>query len=121
MACVLIVEDDADIRGFMTLLLSGYGYDTMTAANGYEALTQMQQRKPCVVLLDMMMPVMDGWQFRERQLSDPALADVPVVCLTAIYDPEEVTERLRLPCLQKPVELPTLIDAVAGACSANGS
>ena len=70
LAC-LIVEDDPDIRDFMQLLLSTSGYETMTAANGEQALDLMRQRKPCIVLLDLMMPVMDGFGFRARQLEEP--------------------------------------------------
>ena len=69
MPCVLIVEDDADIREFMQFLLSASGYETMTAANGEEALHRMRERRPCMVLLDLMMPVMDGFDFRARQLA----------------------------------------------------
>ena len=89
MPCVLIVEDDPDIREFMELLLADAGYDTMTAENGSRALERMRARRPCLVLLDLAMPVMDGWEFRERQLADPELAKVPVVCITAAFDPDE--------------------------------
>ena len=71
MACVLIVEDDEDVREFMDILLSSSGYQTATARNGAEALEAVRQTHPCLVLLDLMMPVMDGWTFRDRQLADP--------------------------------------------------
>ena len=80
MPCVLIVEDDEDVRDFMDVLLRASGYETMTAANGAIGIEMMHHRKPCVVLLDMMMPVMDGWAFRSRQMADPDLRGVPVVC-----------------------------------------
>jgi CheY-like chemotaxis protein len=117
MPCVLIVEDDPDIREFMEMLLGTSGYETMTAENGAVALAKMRQRKPCVVLLDLMMPVMNGWEFRRRQLEDPALKDVPVVCVTAVFDRHEVTERLSVPCLQKPIEFPELLGEVGRACA----
>ena len=116
MACVLIVEDDTDVREFMDVLLTMHGFETMTAANGREALDRMRARRPCLVLLDLMMPVMDGWQFRAEQLSEPALADVPVVCVTAVAEQSDRIERLKAPCLRKPVEFQTLLDAVEGAC-----
>jgi CheY-like chemotaxis protein len=120
MACVLIVEDDADVREFMSLLLTTSGYETMTAVDGQEALERMRGRRPCVVLLDLQMPRMDGWQFREIQLRDPALADVPVVCVTAYFDPYEVRERLGIPCLMKPADLSAVMKEVQAACGGAG-
>ena len=116
MPCVLIVEDDTDVREFMDVLLSTHGFETMTAANGREALERMRARRPCLVLLDLMMPVMDGWQFRAEQLKQPELADVPVVCVTAVVEPRERIERLNAPCLTKPVEFQALLDVVQGVC-----
>ena len=117
MPCVLIVEDDADVREFMDVLLSHSGFETATAANGAEALQALRRQRPCLVLLDLMMPVMDGWTFRAKQLEDPAIADVPVVCVTAVSEPQYVTERLRAPCLKKPVDFAALLDEVRRACA----
>ena len=116
MACVLIVEDDPDIRDFMQFLLSASGYETMTAANGHEALVRMRERTPCMVLLDLMMPVMDGFDFRAHQLREPELAPVPVLCLTAMFDASYVTERLAVPCLNKPVSVDRLLTEVEVLC-----
>jgi CheY-like chemotaxis protein len=116
MPCVLIVEDDTDVREFMDVLLTTHGFETMTAANGREALERMKSKRPCLVLLDLMMPVMDGWQFRDEQLRQPELADIPVICVTAVAEHSERLERLQAPCLQKPVEFQTLLDVVEGAC-----
>jgi CheY-like chemotaxis protein len=63
-----------------------------------------------------MMPVMDGWTFRAEQLADPSIADVPVVCVTAVSEPQQVTERLHAPCLKKPVEFNALLEQVRRAC-----
>src|SRR6185295_12106738 len=65
---VLVVDDDADVRTMMSTLLVLEGYHVLTAENGEQALAAMRRRHPCVVLLDIMMPVMDGWQFRRQQL-----------------------------------------------------
>jgi len=116
MPCVLIVEDDPDIREFMQLLLSTSGYETMTAANGEQALALMRQRRPCIVLLDLMMPVMDGFGFRARQLQEPTLARVPVLCLTAMFDASYIAERLAVPCLNKPVSVDRLLMEVEERC-----
>ncbi len=116
MPCVLIVEDEPDVREFMEVLLQTQGYETMSAPNGLEALEQMRAHRPCGVLLDLMMPVMNGGEFRERQLAEAGIADVPVVCVSAIFDPQQVVQRLQVPCLRKPVEFPKLLSEVANAC-----
>ena len=116
MACVLIVEDDDEVREMMRLLLQSHGYETMTARNGQEGLAAMRERRPCIVLLDIHMPLMTGWEFRERQLQDPLLAQVPVVCITALFDPEAVVRKLGIPCLPKPADFPAVIQEVQNAC-----
>jgi DNA-binding response OmpR family regulator len=113
---VLIVEDDADIRDFMEFLLGASGYETMTATNGKEALHLMRERRPCMVLLDLMMPIMDGFDFRVCQLQEPTLAPVPVLCLTAMFDAEYVAKRLATPCLTKPVSVDRLLMEVEERC-----
>lgn len=109
------------MREFMELLLQTSGYETMSAPNGREALEQMRQRRPCVVLLDLMMPVMNGWEFRERQLAEASIADIPVVCVTAVFDPHQVVQRLHVPCVRKPVEFPELLQKVATACGGHAA
>jgi len=91
-------------------------YDVVSAHNGLQALELMRQRLPCTVLLDLMMPVMDGWEFRRQQLEDPALAQVPVLCITAVPNPVEVGERLGLPCLPKPLDSNRLLFEVRERC-----
>jgi len=118
MSCVLVVEDDEDVREFMELLLSTSGYETMGAGDGIEALDKMRQRLPCMVLLDLQMPRMDGWQFREQQLRDPRLAKVPVVCITAFFEPHVVTRRLGIRCLPKPADFPAVLSEVRAICGA---
>jgi CheY-like chemotaxis protein len=114
--CVLIVEDDNDVREMMDLLLTSIGYRTVTAPNGAVALDRLRQDRPCMVLLDLMMPVMTGWEFRERQLADPQLASIPVLCMSAVYQPEDVKTKLQVTCLTKPLDFGRLIDEIASAC-----
>jgi CheY-like chemotaxis protein len=76
----------------------------------------MRRARPCLVLLDLNMPVMDGFEFRRQQLADPALARVPVLCLTAHYEPEQVAMQLGVPCLAKPPHFPQIVDAVKARC-----
>ncbi len=81
---VLIVDDDAATRDALALLLNNSGYATATAADGQEALTYLRSHPaPGLVLLDLLMPVADGWQFLAERSKDAALAGVPVVTLSA--------------------------------------
>ena len=116
MASVLIVEDENGLRDLLSLLLRTSGYDTMTAANGMEALRRLDSRHPALVLLDLRMPVMDGWQFREAQLADPAIANIPVLCLTGMFNPLDVRRQLQVQCLPKPLSPEDLLHEVALAC-----
>ena len=70
---VLIVDDDETVRRLLELLPKTSGYDTVTATNGVEGLEQMRRQLPCLVLLDIKMPGMDGFEFRRQQLADPEL------------------------------------------------
>src|SRR4026209_1380362 len=82
---VLIVEDDQDLREMMAQLLTLEGYEAATVGNGREALEYLHGRpNPHVILLDLMMPVMDGWEFHRRMEADPTLALVPVIVLSAV-------------------------------------
>ena len=81
---VLVVEDDPAIRETLCALLVGEGYRATGAANGKEALDILRRdERPSVILLDLMMPVMDGPTFRAEQLEDPNLRSIPVVVITA--------------------------------------
>ena len=118
---VLIVDDDEAVRRLLELLLKASGYDVVTATNGVEGLEQMHRQLPCLVLLDVKMPGMDGFEFRRQQLADAHLAGVPVVCLTGHYEPEQVGLQLGVPCLKKPLYFPDVIDAVEAKCGPSRS
>jgi CheY-like chemotaxis protein len=115
--CVLIVEDDGDLRRLLETTLRLDGYETMTAANGADALNCMRTRKPTTVLLDLMMPTMDGWQFRRLQLEDPAFAGVPVVCITGVANPADVETQMGVPCLSKPLDVDALLNELDHICA----
>jgi len=81
---VLLVEDDAALRSSLAEVLEAEGFDVATAPNGRAALEVLRTGPPpSAIVLDLMMPVMDGWDFRHAQLADPALKDIPVVVVTA--------------------------------------
>lgn len=115
---VLVVEDDADIRDTISQILEFEGYAVATARNGAEALAQMRRgRRPAVILLDLMMPGMNGWEFRSAQLVDPALADIPVVVLSGDRTvAAEAGDMKAAGFLTKPVELSMLLDTVRRFC-----
>ena len=79
---ILLIEDDAELREAMQETLALRGHDVVSSSNGRDALREMRLSRPDLVILDLMMPVMDGWQFRAELKRDPALADVPVVVIS---------------------------------------
>jgi CheY-like chemotaxis protein len=113
---VLIVEDDADLREMMAQLLSLEGFHTVAVANGREALDYLYNgKKPDVILLDLMMPVMDGWEFRRHQQADPSLAQVPVVILSAL-DASRAADVRAAAFLKKPLDFDRLLQLVRSYC-----
>ena len=116
---VMIVEDDRDVLESMAEVLEDHDYGVVRAAHGQEALDQLRDQtdKPCVILLDIMMPVMDGWQFRAEQQVDPSIAKVPVVILSAHARAQEAAQQMdAAAALEKPVKLETLLKTVARFC-----
>ena len=83
---VLVVDDDPSIQGFLAEALTDEGYGVRTAGNGREALAVLQEWLPDLILLDLMMTEMDGWAFRSEQRTLAAVADVPVIVLSATRD-----------------------------------
>jgi CheY-like chemotaxis protein len=115
---VLVVEDDPDIQDVLRLALETAGYPVSTADNGVEAMRQLQAATPpCLILLDLMMPVMDGWQFRAAQQRDPALAGIPVVVISADGRvPQKAASIGAAGYLGKPVDFDRLVEVVRRYC-----
>jgi CheY-like chemotaxis protein len=112
----LVVDDDRDIRDALCELLEGEGYRAVSASNGQEALVYLNSREPpCVILLDLMMPVMDGWEFRRRQQNDPRWSRIPVVVITAAgkYGASSIVAERIIP---KPLQLEHVLEALAQYC-----
>lgn len=118
---LLIVEDDADVREALCDVLEDSGYRCAAACNGREALERLRlgEPPPRAILLDLMMPVMNGWQFRAAQLAESALAPIPVIVLTAVGDIEEKAREMGTRhALSKPVNLPKLLETLSLALAA---
>jgi len=119
MGRVLIVEDEPDIREDLADVLRGEGHDVVTARNGLEALKRLAEVPlPHVILLDLVMPGMDGIEFREEQARNPALASVPVVLVSGDSDvPTRARAMGAAGALQKPFRLAALFEVVDRFCS----
>jgi len=116
---ILVVDDDRDIRDSLVEVLGEHGYPAIGAGNGVEALEILRTSAPppSLILLDLMMPVMDGREFRERQLENPALAEIPVIVISAYNDVEQQARALALDHLRKPLAMRPLFDAVRRHCA----
>jgi len=120
---VLVVDDDSAVRTALKELFETEGYDVAVAANGRAALNHLKVgMRPCVVLLDLMMPVMDGWDFRTEQLKDPALKEIPVFILTAagFSDATIRAQFGNVPFVPKPPPHEELLAMVRRICSTRG-
>jgi CheY-like chemotaxis protein len=116
---ILIVDDDDDIRELLAEFLEDEGYRVVTARNGLDALGRLRAggAPPCLILLDLMMPVMNGFQFLEAFRSDPALALIPVAVVSAHggLGPSE-RAAIAAPIYAKPLDLDALLEVVGRLC-----
>jgi CheY-like chemotaxis protein len=114
-AHILVVEDDPDIRESVVEILEDDGHVVTSAGDGREALDVLQSASPApdLILLDLMMPVMSGYQFREEQLKLPAFASIPVLIVTADVNARSKVESLKVAgFVQKPLKIRPLLDLV---------
>jgi CheY-like chemotaxis protein len=113
-APILVVEDDASTRAALCDFLKLEGYHVAGVRDGIEALDYVHHHAmPCLIILDLMMPRMDGWRFRAEQKKDPALAKCPVVVVSASISAQPINADH---VLQKPIDLEGLLSAVAEYC-----
>lgn len=118
---VLLVEDDRDIRSALTEVLVEEGYQVTGVGNGQEAMQHLRQReRPWVILLDLMMPVMNGWQFLALQREDPSLAEIPVVVISAAGVSKQGLGGVAAALIPKPIPLDVLLGALARLCRTAG-
>ncbi len=115
---VLIVDDDELTRDALRFVLEEEGFSVATAANGREALNYLRRTgHPHLVLLDLMMPVMNGWEFRTQQKRDPDLTGIPVVVASAAGNIQEEVSLIGAEgCLQKPIDADKLVEVVRAYC-----
>src|SRR3954471_10750111 len=109
---ILVVDDDTSIRSFVEMALDSVGYAVSTAGNGSEALEVTDRERPDLILLDMRMPVMDGWTFARTYRRRPP-PHAPIVVMTAAIDAAQWSREVSAAgCIPKPFELSRLFDAV---------
>jgi len=115
---VLVVEDNDDVREAMLALIASAGFRVRGAENGQQALEVLHSgdERPSLIVLDLMMPVMNGLEFRQRQLADPALSDIPVVVVTAYGRAVDRHRFSGAEVLGKPIELERMLDVVRERC-----
>jgi len=115
---VLVVEDDDDSRDALVALLEAYGCVVCEAVDGKDALEQLRDGyRPCSILLDLTMPRMDGWEFREQQRRDPELSHIPVALLTGAANAHLYARRLGAEAVTKPVDLNAVMTFVENRCA----
>jgi two-component system response regulator MprA len=116
---VLVIDDDLDLRDVLSDLLIDDGFEPICVDSGREALRYLRDGEPpSLILLDLMMPDMSGWEFRRAQLSDPVLAGIPVVVMTASRGPPPIPAHA---VVYKPVRLRHLLDVVHRAAGPDAS
>ncbi len=119
---MLVVEDDADQRQLLTFVLEQKGYDVAGAADGRDAMEWLRKNEtPGLVLLDLILPKMDGWQLRREMLADDELAGIPVVCVSAKEGLAAIAEELGAAAyLRKPQPLHVVLEVVERYCELPG-
>lgn len=116
---VLILDDDRAVLNGLTELLESEGYKVATATDGLAGLHQLRAGlRPCVILLDLMMPIMDGWDFRHEQMKDEVLRDIPIVIITAAgFSEASVKAQFGdIEFVPKPPPVQGLLDAIRRSC-----
>jgi CheY-like chemotaxis protein len=111
---ILIVDDDLDIRELLAETLEDLGFSCVTAENGLQAanLARGMAAPPSMILLDLMMPIMDGYEFLEERKNDPALSGIPVAIVTAGHGVDPSRLENATPVIPKPIDVPKLVDVI---------
>lgn len=113
----MVVDDDQDIREILSEILGDAGYLVVTASNGAKAFEMLKTVTPSLILLDLNMPVMDGFEFRRAQRADPVAGLVPTVVISAVHQMKERIADLAVDdALEKPLNLKQLLAVLARYC-----
>ena len=118
---ILLVEDNEVNRDMLVRRLQRAGHEVATAADGEAALTAMREQQPAVVLMDMNLPVKDGWTACREAQQDPSIAEIPIIALTAHAMEEDKHRALEAGCSDyatKPVDFPDLLKKIAAQLDA---
>ncbi len=116
-APILVVEDDEDTRDAIVLGLEAEGYQVLAASHGLEALELLELgNRPCLILLDLMMPIMDGVHFRMQQLERPEVAEIPLIVISAYAQLTRAHWLRAADYLPKPIDFDCLLDMVERHC-----
>lgn len=115
---ILVIDDQPDARAGLEIMLRRDGYTVETAANGREALDKLWRGlRPCIILMDLMMPVMTGYEFRQEQMEYPEFRDIPLIVYSAVNDVSENASHLNAAAYaQKPIEMDHLMALVRQHC-----
>ena len=109
---ILLIDDDDSIREFVEMALQDEGYEVVSAAHGEAALTAVARTRPSLILLDMRMPVMTGWDFAQAYRATPG-PHVPIIVVTAAHDPEARAAQIHADdFLAKPFDIDDLLEVV---------
>ena len=112
---ILVIEDNDDVRDMMAVTLELEGHRVVTASNGREALYLLHHGvEPCMILLDLMMPVMNGWEFQKAVEREPQFRDIPIVVVSATGTDVNRTQAAAV--LPKPIDVDKLLDVVEDFC-----
>jgi CheY-like chemotaxis protein len=119
-ATILVVDDDCDLRDGLCELFKDEGYQVASARNGREALKYLAANPlPCAILLDLMMPLMNGWDFLKHRQADARLAGVPVVVMSAMGGDAPANAIGAAAVLSKPLDLERVLNLVRTYCSSS--
>jgi CheY-like chemotaxis protein len=114
---VLVVDDEALIRGLVSIALEDEGYHVATAGDGLDALEKARSEQPDVIVLDLMMPHMNGWEFIHAIRADPALSQTPTIVVSAAHGGAEAEELGVQQFIAKPFDIDVLVAAVGNILS----
>lgn len=119
---IMLVEDDPSTRALIRTWLDSEGYGVQTASNGREALTLLQEETPCVMVVDLNMPVMDGAELRRMQLGMPSLSSIPFILVSAADNAARIARELGIDeVISKPFDIDRLLGIVATYCEGSRS